>query len=81
MEWHPIETAPKDGTEIDVRISGHGPRIVPNCRWAKPSCANWGDRYGDDKDLPPQWTTRAGFALDRRNGVATQWRLPDDDKR
>lgn len=71
-----IETAPRD-CEIDVYVTGSGSRWIENCRWGKPTGANWGDRYGDDQDLPEQWITRAGFALDRRNGVATHWRPAD----
>jgi len=70
-EWQPIETAPKDGTEIDLWVSV-GVRVA-DCRWGKPSGANWGDRYGCDQDLPAQWVTRHGFALDRRNGPPTHW--------
>ena len=71
--WQLIETALRDGTEIDIWISGPGPRRIANCRWAKPSHASWGDRYGDDSDLPAQWITRTGTALDSRNGVPTHW--------
>lgn len=73
MDWRPIETAPRDGTEVDLWVSGPGARRVADCRWARPTLANWGDRYGDDGDLPAQWVTRNGFALDRRNGIPTHW--------
>lgn len=69
--WNPIGTAPTD-REIDLWV-GVGVRIA-DCRWGKPTQANWGDRHGADKDLPAQWITRAGTALDRRNGPATHWR-------
>jgi len=72
----PIEAAPRD-REIDIYVTGPGSRWIENCRWGKPTGANWGDRYGADQDLPEQWITRAGFALDRRNGVATHWRPAD----
>lgn len=71
--WRDIATAPKDGTVIDVWITGAGSRRIPSCRWRKPERANWGDRYGCDKDLPEQWVTSGGFSLDRRNGDATHW--------
>ncbi|CAM5597022.1 hypothetical protein MAUB1S_10093 [Mycolicibacterium aubagnense] len=74
--WHPIETAPTDGAEIDIWIAGPGSRRIANCRWAKPSRANWGDHFGEDKDLPFQWITRDGFALDRRNGQPSHWMFP-----
>jgi len=73
MDWQPIETAPKDDSLIDIWVSGPGSRRVPNCRWGKPSKANWGDRYGCDQVLPYQWITVDGCALDRRNGKATHW--------
>ena len=41
MQWQPIETAPKDGTEIDLWVSGYKGRIH-----RKPSC-KWGTAYGD----------------------------------
>ncbi len=70
--WRPIETAPKRGL-VDIWVSGPGSRRIADCRWGKPSHANWGDRYGCDKDLPPQWITASGCALDRRNGEPTHW--------
>lgn len=72
VDWQPIKTAPKD-REIDIWVTGRGSRRIADCRWGKPSRANWGDRYGADRDLPDQWITRGSFALDRRNGVATHW--------
>lgn len=73
-EWKPIESAPKDGTEVDLWMS-IGVRIA-NCRWASPSHANWGDRHGCDDDLPEGWMTRSGCALDRRNGKPTHFMTP-----
>lgn len=35
MTWHPIETAPKDGSLIDLWISEQNYRI-PDCRWLEP---------------------------------------------
>lgn len=72
-EWKPISEAPKDGTEIDIWVSGPGARRIANCRWGVPARANWGDRHGNDIGLPPQWMTRDAVALDRRNGVATHF--------
>lgn len=69
--WMPIETAPRD-REIDLWMSV-GVRIA-DCRWGRPSHANWGDRHGADQNLPAQWISRSGAALDRRNGLPTHWR-------
>jgi len=76
MEWQPIETAPRDLGEIDIWVSDPGSRRVADCRWGKPTHANWGDKYGADTDLPEQWITRSGCALDARNGVPTHWMNP-----
>jgi hypothetical protein len=71
--WLDIATAPKDWTTIDLWVLG---RRVADCRWGKPTGANWGDRYGFDRDLPEGWMTRSGQALDRRLGEPTHWMPP-----
>ena len=38
--WHPIETAPKDGTQIDVWVSGAYGYRVADVRWA-PNREQW----------------------------------------
>lgn len=72
-QWEPIADAPRSGDEVDIWVTGHGSRRIADCRWGIPARAKWGDRHGDDQNLPAQWITRDGCALDRRNGVATHF--------
>lgn len=42
-DWQPIETAPKDGSVIDLWADAWGgPRRYPNCRWR---ADEWLDDY------------------------------------
>jgi len=64
MIWQPIETAPKDGTVIDL-WDGHYKHRVVNARWANHYWMNgvpireksWGsnDRDGPFCDKPTHW--------------------------
>jgi hypothetical protein len=66
----PMEAAPKDGTFIRLAME-LGPPWV-RVQWGRPGKANWGGRFGDDRNLPG-WRTESDFALDGRNGVPLGW--------
>lgn len=60
MRWQPIETAPKDGTIIDLWYPSE-PRRVTNCRWYKKS-KYWGtertprtDHIESREENPTHW--------------------------
>jgi hypothetical protein len=44
-EWQPIETAPKDGTVIDLWIPGW--ERFADCHWSKIEPAGWTSDFGD----------------------------------
>jgi hypothetical protein len=48
-EWHPIESAPKDGTEIVALVSG------------RPYCVSW-TTHGD-QHAEAWWRDREGYGL------------------
>ena len=59
MEWQPIETAPRDGTPIQVKIPGHGSDNV--VAWFDDlmdsdgqSCGGW--HWMEDNEPPDCWT-------------------------
>jgi hypothetical protein len=68
--WLPIDTAPKDGREIDIWVTGPGSRRLADCRWGRP---RRGPLCSPPPDAPLQWTTRDGWPLDPRNGVPTHY--------
>ena len=58
-EWQPIETAPKDGTIIQVRIPGHGDDNI--VAWIDglfdrngKDCGGWA--FIEDQEPPDDWT-------------------------
>lgn len=55
MEWQPIETAPRDGTVIDLWADG---LRIANCAWGKPDhCCGEAGQYCDSEwhDQPEGW--------------------------
>lgn len=75
MTWEPIDTAPKDGTEVDLYVSAVVPRggeerpgyRLCNCQWAH--------EVGSESD--PEWLDQWGNPVeeDFHGGayVATHW--------
>lgn len=82
-EWQPIETAPKDGTEVDIwvkalwsgRCAGHW--RIPNAEWNEER-GQWISRFHQDR-LPMEYTNEGP---DRKSArVVTHWMpLPDPPK-
>jgi len=67
MDWQPIETVPKDGSEVLIHTGWDAPDHPGHrVRWEaqRPATGNWhggwfGDRgyliFGGDSPLPPRW--------------------------
>ena len=77
-EWQPIETAPKDGTVIDLWVSGEFEGRYAGCFWGKPlhCCGEYG-RHCDSEwhDLPVGWVTDFNEPLTE---LPTHWMPPPD---
>ncbi len=59
MDWQPIETAPKDGTNIQAEIPGHGSDNVIAWQWGfvngdGEGCGGW--CFMEDQEPPDSWT-------------------------
>lgn len=68
MSWQPIETAPKDGTRIDLWV------VSPTKAWRWPD-ASWMEA-GKHRWLgPDDWTSKEGMPLHAliEATVATHW--------
>lgn len=50
--WRGIESAPKDGTEIDVWVGGEFPRRFANVSWREPNDSEWWVHGGDTIETP-----------------------------
>jgi len=64
MEWRTIDSAPKDGTTIDVWIvqfSIEGGRLIARDKGRRIPDAWWGTPYyGDKREWDKQWVARDG---------------------
>lgn len=57
MSWHPLRTAPIDGTRIDLWTSGELPRRVPDVSW-NPDLQAWWTPDGQVITNGVQWMPR-----------------------
>lgn len=58
--WQPIQTAPKDGTVIDLFVGGEFPGRYADCYWGKPEhcCGEMGQYCDSDwHSAKPGWVT------------------------
>lgn len=80
--WQPIETAPKDGTVIDLWIGGEFPRREAECYWGKPhhECGEMGRLCDSDwHDLEDGWVPGHGlFEFSLSDGEITHW-MPEPE--
>ena len=57
MNWQPIETAPRDGTLIDLWVidEHYGASRIPDCKWGREDYNGFGDPIAEI-DGWVQWT-------------------------
>ena len=80
--WQPIESAPKDGTPIQVKIPGHGSDNL--IRWSEGfmdehenPCGCW--EWAGDNEPPECWTDGVCWASNEDHVASvqpTEWKLP-----
>jgi hypothetical protein len=74
MRWQPIESAPKDGTPIDIILNG---RRIPDVWWGRPNhaCGEAG-RYCDSCPTVDGWCDLFGYVVDKEGAESsspTHW--------
>jgi hypothetical protein len=50
--WQPIETAPRDGTSVDLWVDGEFPHRIANAEFREPTDGEWWAHGGDTIDTP-----------------------------
>jgi len=51
-DWRSMDSAPRDGTDIDVWVEGEFPRRLTNVSWREPSDSEWWVHGGDTIETP-----------------------------
>lgn len=72
-DWQGIESAPKDGTEIDVWVGGEFPRRVTDVQWREPTDSEWWVHGGDTIETP-EATWHDAFGPLGRSEQPTHWK-------
>jgi hypothetical protein len=69
-DWRPIETAPKDGTKVDLFYAYPRGRTI-DCMWRQ------GGVYGDGRWiwLKPTWTSQPGLGIDWHLAQESDWEV------
>lgn len=69
MDWQPIETAPRDGTKVDLWV------VHSDGQHRHPDCIYMDAQTEDGQDIG--WTVQMGFAVYGLNGTPTHWMMVD----